>query len=279
LVPDRRHQERQQEIRELIARLGLTCNEHTPKTRTCTAFEIHVSDTTDLVRDLFPERVLTPSFLAKLSHAELQALYSTMMAGDGTNGKNGQDSFCAVNPRQRDGFQTLCTLLGLATTTSLRPAADAVIVATGQVVHGGPYWIVHVKRRNKAQVNQGQREVRYVENTKVWCPVVLSGFFVARRKGFVFVTGNSMFQGLAADGAKEALHLIIKAAYRDPSSPLYGTRPSGFVHDEFIISCRAEQAERALPEVERLMVLGMSKWIPDVLIQAPGKIMTERWSK
>jgi hypothetical protein len=90
---------------------------------------------------------------------------------------------------------------------------------------------------------------------------------------------NSMFQGLAADGAKEALHLLIHAAYRDPSSPLYGTRPSGFVHDEFIISCRAEQAERALPEVERLMVLGMSKWIPDVLIQAPGKIMTERWSK
>jgi len=90
---------------------------------------------------------------------------------------------------------------------------------------------------------------------------------------------NSLFQGLAADGAKEALHRIIYAAYRDPASPLYGTRPSGFVHDEFLVSCRVAQAERALPELERHMVEGMRVFIPDVRIEAPGRIMEERWSK
>ena len=72
---------------------------------------------------------------------------------------------------------------------------------------------------------------------------------------------------------------LIDAAYRQPESPMFGTRPSGFVHDEFLVNSLQEQSARALPEVERLMVQGMRKWIPDVKIQAPGKVLTERWSK
>jgi hypothetical protein len=90
---------------------------------------------------------------------------------------------------------------------------------------------------------------------------------------------NGYFQALAADGAKEALRRIIRAAYRDASSPLYGTRPSGFVHDEFLVNCLIEQAPAALPALEREMVEGMQLWIPDVKIKAPGKILTERWGK
>lgn len=105
--------------------------------------------------------------------------------------------------------------------------------------------------------------------------------YSGRLRGSCYFTRacNTLFQGLAADGAKEALGLLIRAAYRDSSSPMFGTRPSGFVHDEFLVSSRLEQAPAALPEVERLMVEGMRKWIPDVAIQAPGKIMTERWAK
>jgi hypothetical protein len=90
---------------------------------------------------------------------------------------------------------------------------------------------------------------------------------------------NSSFQGLASDGAKEALASLINASYRDVSSPLFGCRPSAFVHDEFLVSAPAHLAERALPEVERLMVEAMQRWIPNILIQAPGRIMKERWSK
>lgn len=102
-----------------------------------------------------------------------------------------------------------------------------------------------------------------------------------RQRGDCFFTqiANGFFQALAADGAKEALRRIIRAAYRDASSPLYGTRPSGFVHDEFLVNCRAEQAERALPALEYEMIEGMRLWIPDVKIKAPGKILTERWGK
>ena len=90
---------------------------------------------------------------------------------------------------------------------------------------------------------------------------------------------NGWFQGLAADGAKTAGKMLIDAAYRQPDSPMFGTRPSGFVHDEYLVNCRREQAEVALPEVERLMVAGMRLWVPDVEIKAPGKVLYERWGK
>ena len=43
---------------------------------------------------------------------------------------------------------------------------------------------------------------------------------------------NSYFQGLAADAAKAAGFLIARACYVDTSSPLFGSRPCNFVHDE-----------------------------------------------
>ncbi len=103
---------------------------------------------------------------------------------------------------------------------------------------------------------------------------------------------NGFFQGLASDGAKEALASLINASYRNRLSPLYGCRPSAFVHDEFLITAPISIFDRvitrtekegpiplALVETERLMVESMQLWIPGVHIQAPGKIMKERWSK
>ncbi len=102
-----------------------------------------------------------------------------------------------------------------------------------------------------------------------------------RQRGDCFPTqaANGYPQGLAVDGAKEALRRIIRAAYRDASSALFGTRPSGFVHDEFLVNSKIEQAPRALPALEHEMIVGMQKWIPDVKIKAPGKILMERWGK
>jgi hypothetical protein len=109
----------------------------------------------------------------------------------------------------------------------------------------------------------------------------ITQFYSGRLRGDCTFTQtcNGFFQSLAADGAKYAGLLLVKHAYRVPESPMYGTRPSGFVHDEYLVSSRVEQAPAALPEVERLMVEGMQLWIPDVKIKAPGKILYERWGK
>lgn len=90
---------------------------------------------------------------------------------------------------------------------------------------------------------------------------------------------NGWFQGLASDGAKEAGRRLVRGAYREPECPMFGTRPSGFIHDEYLVNSPIEIAKRALPEVERRMVAGMEQWIPGVKIKAPGKILYERWGK
>jgi hypothetical protein len=261
-------------IRDVLQACALSYTDKTVS-ETAHVFYIHACETTRTLQSLFPKRVLTSEFLAKLAPTELQALLDAMLAGDGHYGKH----MCTPTPERRDMFQMLCTLAGYSSTSMWRPGHTATIKKTGQLVHGKPYWVVTVKRRDKVQVAQGQRSIRHVENARVWCPTVPSSFFVARRKGFVFISGNSSFQGLASDGAKEALASLINASYRDPSSPLFGCRPSAFVHDEFLVSAPAHLAERALPEVERLMVEAMQRWIPNILIQAPGRIMKERWSK
>jgi DNA polymerase I-like protein with 3'-5' exonuclease and polymerase domains len=110
---------------------------------------------------------------------------------------------------------------------------------------------------------------------------------------------NGFFQGLAADGAKEALWLVARECYLerpwakvpDPVSgkthnertPLFGCRPSLFIHDEIglEIPYPAGGEAAASASVERLsavMVAAMKRWVPDVPIKAEP-VMVRRWFK
>jgi DNA polymerase-1 len=111
-------------------------------------------------------------------------------------------------------------------------------------------------------------------------------------------TANGFFQGLAADGAKAAVWAAAWECYvgtkwdpvaddevsaDGPPSPLYGTRPVFFLHDEIGIEIplRWWGYERSATAAERLgeiMVRCMEQWIPDVPITAKP-IMVRRWYK
>lgn len=88
---------------------------------------------------------------------------------------------------------------------------------------------------------------------------------------------NTPFQGLAADGAKEALWLVQKACWT-PGDALAGSRIALFVHDEIIIETREVDLESKKSRLVECMVDGMSRWIPDVPITAEPVVM-RRWSK
>jgi DNA polymerase-1 len=99
---------------------------------------------------------------------------------------------------------------------------------------------------------------------------------------------NGFFQGLAADGAKEALWAVAKECYL-PSvpgqtpSPLFGCRPVLFLHDEIGIEIpyQAFGPERSSAAADRLstvMVESMKKWIPDIPIGCKP-YMVRRWFK
>jgi hypothetical protein len=64
---------------------------------------------------------------------------------------------------------------------------------------------------------------------------------------------NTVFQGLAADVAKRALWLTVKECLTLPESPLWGSRPVVFVHDEIITEHPVAKASAGAQRVAELM--------------------------
>lgn len=116
------------------------------------------------------------------------------------------------------------------------------------------------------------------------CEVVVPSveqLYVGRVRSDVGFTDacNSLFQGLAADAAKNAGFLIARACYAQSESVLYGCRPVNFVHDEFILEVPDDEfASDAAEELARLMVEGAKPFLPDVEPKAEPQLM-RRWSK
>lgn len=75
---------------------------------------------------------------------------------------------------------------------------------------------------------------------------------------------NSGFQGMAADGCKFALWMILRACYIEKDSPLYGFRVVMFVHDQFLLEGPEARASDAAKELVRLMAKGMAIMVPDL---------------
>ncbi len=108
----------------------------------------------------------------------------------------------------------------------------------------------------------------------------LRQFFSGRVRGAVgYCDGcNTLFQGLAADGAKRALFRIAYEMYCDESSPLYGSRLAAFIHDEFLAEVPEDRAHAASYRLTEIAIEEMQKVTPDVRITASPALM-RRWYK
>lgn len=84
---------------------------------------------------------------------------------------------------------------------------------------------------------------------------------------------NTLFSGLAGDGAKRALWRVCFECYCDPTSPLYGSRPVIFAHDEILIEMREEIAHEAAARQTTIMVEEMQKVVPHVKVKAEPALM------
>ena len=88
---------------------------------------------------------------------------------------------------------------------------------------------------------------------------------------------NFYFQGLAAEGGLSAFTRVTKAAYTEPDSPLYGTRPVLFVHDEIIVETPIHRAHDAAFELKRIMETSMAHFTPDIPSVAEPTLATKWW--
>ena len=91
---------------------------------------------------------------------------------------------------------------------------------------------------------------------------------------------NTYFQGLAADGAKNAIWEVAKECYVREESPLFGCRPVAFIHDELLVEVPESIEERtaAANRLAQVMVEAMKIYIPDVKISAEPAAM-RKWYK
>jgi hypothetical protein len=101
------------------------------------------------------------------------------------------------------------------------------------------------------------------DRMKEGLPIIQYGTKRVRRPPTYAAACNSPFQGLAADGAMQALWLLTWAAYVDPESPLYGSFPLIFEHDAFLSEVPEDRAEPAHREIGRLMIEGMEVYLKD----------------
>jgi DNA polymerase I-like protein with 3'-5' exonuclease and polymerase domains len=80
---------------------------------------------------------------------------------------------------------------------------------------------------------------------------------------------NTPFQGLAADGCKQALWELTKAGYR----------VVGFVHDEFIIEIPKEDTfSRVAEDINRICCQSMEIYVPGIPVVCEYAV-SERWNK
>lgn len=106
------------------------------------------------------------------------------------------------------------------------------------------------------------------------------------RGGLTYCNGcNTLFQGLAADGAKLAVYNVAKECYLghqydDPSkpSPLAGCRMTAFVHDEIMLEAPFAKARAAAQRASQVMKESMEVFTPDVPAVAEPCLM-RRWYK
>ncbi len=108
----------------------------------------------------------------------------------------------------------------------------------------------------------------------------LTQLFSGRVRGGLNVPSgaNTLFSGLAGDGAKRALWAVSKECYTDKTSALYGSRPVVFSHDEVVAELVVERQHDAAYRMRDIMVAEMQKMVPHVKVSAEPCLM-HMWFK
>lgn len=226
--------------------------------------------------ELFPDRRLTIDFLLGLTSSQLDLLYHTMIKGDGHVEDSGKETFCSGSLEGAEMFQVLCVLLGKAATLHERdmsryaPRSDKL----SNVPRMGIVYYVNVLKRDKVQVTAEQkRRFRVNGEQGVWCPIVPNTYFVARREGHVYVTGNTPVQGSGADGLKAALRAVYMRLKKQFGGWRGAVKMVHHVHDEIILDTEDNAEVDFL--ARRELCEGMREGMEQFVTKVPVKVEPE----
>lgn len=138
------------------------------------------ADAGALLQSLAPGRVPSPQFLLSLTRAQLALFVETSMLAD----NSGPDSLAQKDKAAAEAFQFALTLAGYATSLHLRPPTSSCT---------SPMWEIRRKKRRTFQPYRLAGDgARVTYGGHVWCPRTPNQTWLARRRGTVYFTGNTM---------------------------------------------------------------------------------------
>jgi ribonucleoside-triphosphate reductase (formate) len=123
-----------------------------------------------------------PALIRTLSARQIRLFLDTYVKGDGSVEPNGRVRIYTKDADNLDALQELCSLAGYGSTVYTRKDSG---------VH-----VLNVIRNRETYIQLIERKPY---RGKVWCPTTRNGTFVARRRGKVFITGNTPFTNLTFD--------------------------------------------------------------------------------
>lgn len=224
----RANPENVERIDALIARLGLKVCRCGPQKRTEMITWDLPAEHAQMLHERFPTRELTHEFLLQLTAAQAQILIETMWLGDGSRDTN-KFSFYSRSYEAASAFQTLCVMCSCSSALIHRPPPK--VPGRSSKLLNNPkatsIYVVNIHRRKVAHVLPENRR-RYHAKIPVWCPIVPNTYFVARREGQVFITGNTPIQEFVAGRMNK---LLIEIAKYQRQTMGYETMVTSQVHD------------------------------------------------
>ena len=210
---------------------------------------VNMCDFTNWVRATFPDKHLTFDFVSTLSQSQCCILMQEMLRCDGSNDANKGRWMCLSNKEECDVFQYICCKAGYATHASVRTDYTKHYgnVGNGYVQATKPTYCVSVHNRKRIHVYDNHKQYKQV--TGVWCVNTGNGTWIARRNGYVYITGNSRVQGSAADLTK----LAMIALFANQELKDLGFKMLIPVHDEIIAECPVENSARCAELMSQIM--------------------------
>jgi DNA polymerase I-like protein with 3'-5' exonuclease and polymerase domains len=142
-------------------------------------------------------KVASPALLGWNANT-LAAFVEETLHWDGTVGANNRRAVCSVNLQHCQNLQTLYQFAGYG---------SKVIDNTGKTRTNAfgrqrPHW-VSMNNRKFASVSSCKIRTLATNNREVYCPTVETTYFMVRRQGHVYVTGNSNYMGKPYTLAKQ----------------------------------------------------------------------------
>lgn len=173
-----------------------------------TVFRLNAAVMDDLER-VAPGKVPSYSFLMDLSEQQLKTFIEICMQADGSAKQSGQMTWYQNNYESVSRFEFACALAGIPTRTWKREkknrfgTPEYYEVSLLKSKHAWPVGAA----RHSEYTHTGRAKAEWVEHDGiVWCPTTPSGTWLAKRRGTVYFTGNSVINKLYLTWAAKLIY-------------------------------------------------------------------------